>query len=378
MKEGEGDGQGCMPGCEYFIGNHDKIDSPALVVYEDRVRDNIRLAVSMAGDVSRLRPHVKTHKMAAVCSMMMEEGISRFKCATIAEAEMLAMVGAPDVLLAYQPVGPKVGRLRRLVETYPGTLFSCLTDNGESASFINSMFEGAGARLNIFIDVNVGMGRTGVSAEDAPGLSEVISRLPNLRLTGIHGYDGHIHHADLKARKEEADKSFGIFKRVYEAIRPSFPYPLIRVMGGTPTFPVHIRREGVECSPGTFVFWDMGYGRAYPDMPFKHAALVMGRVVSRPDMRRICIDTGYKSVASENPLPRIYFLNAPGIVPVSHSEEHLVAEGDGNPYPPGSVLYGVPEHICPTVALYEKAFVIKDGVFSSIWPVTARNRFITI
>ena len=84
----------------YTIQNVDQLDTPALVVYPDRVKENIRKAIGMVGEAIRLRPHVKTHKSPEVTRLMMDAGISRFKCATIAEAEMLAMQAAPDVLLA--------------------------------------------------------------------------------------------------------------------------------------------------------------------------------------------------------------------------------------------------------------------------------------
>ncbi len=92
---------------EWFeVKNVDSIDTPSLLVYKERVRKNIRRAVAAIGNVGLLRPHIKTNKMAEVCRMMMDEGIHKFKCATIAEAEMLAMIDAKDVLLAYQPCGP--------------------------------------------------------------------------------------------------------------------------------------------------------------------------------------------------------------------------------------------------------------------------------
>jgi len=116
----------------YEIENIDAIDSPALLIYKERVYENIRLLKSMK-DVAHLRPHVKTNKIAEVCRMMLNEGITKFKCATIAEAEMLAMINAADVLLAYQPVGPKVNRLAQLVKTYPSTRFSCLIDDFSAA-----------------------------------------------------------------------------------------------------------------------------------------------------------------------------------------------------------------------------------------------------
>src|ERR1700722_7771704 len=95
----------------YQIINMDELDTPALVVYPERVRQNIARAIAMVGDAARLRPHVKTHTSPAETRLMLDAGIRRVKCATIAGAEMLAVEGAPDVLLAYQPIGPKIGRL---------------------------------------------------------------------------------------------------------------------------------------------------------------------------------------------------------------------------------------------------------------------------
>ena len=74
----------------------------------------------MAGGVERLRPHMKTNKLPEVIRMQMDQGITKFKCATIAEAEMVAACLAPDVLLAYQPVGPNVERFIQLVQTVSG------------------------------------------------------------------------------------------------------------------------------------------------------------------------------------------------------------------------------------------------------------------
>ena len=84
----------------FEIKNIDELDSPALVVFPDRVKHNIQLAIDMVGDVSRLRPHIKTNKSPDVAKLMLKAGITKYKCATIAEAEMLAQCNGPDVLLA--------------------------------------------------------------------------------------------------------------------------------------------------------------------------------------------------------------------------------------------------------------------------------------
>ncbi len=117
----------------FQIANVDEVDTPFLAIFPERVRENIRALKQIIPDIRRIRPHVKTNKCKQVIALMLEEGVMKFKCATIAEAEMLALASAPDVLLAYQPVGPKIKRLANLVAGYPATIFSCLVDNVEIA-----------------------------------------------------------------------------------------------------------------------------------------------------------------------------------------------------------------------------------------------------
>ncbi len=364
----------------YNIQNIESIDSPALVVYKERVTENIRLLKSMVNDdTTHLRPHVKTNKITEVCQMMLDAGITKFKCATIAEAEMLALIKAPDVLLSYQPVGPKASRLARLVERYPSTSFSCVVDNIHAAEHLSNVFTEKNLLLDLYIDLNTGMNRTGILPSHATQLFEAVELLPSIKVVGFHAYDGHIRNTDVDQRKHSVDMAFSKVIVLAETIEAITNQPLKIVAGGSPTFPMHAARKDVECSPGTFVFWDWGYKHGMPDEPFDYAALVITRVISIVDEHTITTDLGHKSVAAENPFPRVHFLNAPDAIPVSQSEEHLVAKvPDASLFKIGDVLYGVPVHICPTVALYERAIVIEDGNAVDEWKVIARDRKINI
>lgn len=362
----------------YIVDNADEVDSPALLVYPDRVKNNIRLLQNMMPDNNMLRPHVKTNKMAEVCRMMMDAGITKFKCATIAEAEMLGIIGAPDVLLAYQPVGPKVLRLINLIKAYPSTQFSCLADNANNLEYISSLAGVHRVTIPVLIDLNVGMNRTGIKPGDALELAKLFKNLTNLKLVGLHAYDGHIRDTDLAARKLNCDEAFNSIRSLQQHLEAQ-GQRLIIVAGGTPTFPIHAQRGGVECSPGTFVFTDWGYKHLLPDEAFDFAALVLSRVISIVDYTTICTDLGHKSVAAENPLPRVHFLNAPGAQPVGQSEEHLVLRvEDATQYKVGDILYGVPVHICPTVALYGRANIIRNNMAVDTWKVIARERAVSI
>src|SRR5215510_13244663 len=175
----------------YEIKNINELDSPVLVVFPDRVKHNIQLAIDMIGDVDRLRPHIKTNKSPDVAKLMLRAGITKFKCATIAEAEMLAQCNAPDVLLAYQPLGPKLQRFVSLIKKYPSTKFSCLTDNIDAANQQSSVFFSNTLTVPLFIDLNVGMNRTGISPDEkTTALAVHINTLKGVKLVGLHAYDG--------------------------------------------------------------------------------------------------------------------------------------------------------------------------------------------
>jgi len=363
----------------YTIENIDQLDTPALIVYPDRVKENIRILISFVPDVNRLRPHVKTNKCAEVCKLMMDAGIYKFKCATIAEAEMLALIGAPDALLAYQPVGPKVSRLIELIQKFPSTIFSCLIDNLESATLLSEQALKNGLRISVYIDLNVGMNRTGILPEHALELFTKCNQLKGIAIRGLHAYDGQLRDSDLEIRRAKCDEGFNKANALKQEIEKQFGISLIMIAGGTPSFPIHAQRQEVECSPGTFIFWDKGYQQMLPEQPFLLAALVATRIISKPGEDIITVDLGHKAIASENPITnRVYFLNAPDLQPVGQSEEHLVLKTTVTTFNVGDVLYGAPHHICPTVALHETMAVVENHQVTDSWQVVSRKRKISI
>ena len=364
----------------YELQNADTLDTPAVVVYLDRVKQNIRTLIESIDDISRLRPHIKTHKSPEVTQLMLAAGIKKFKCATIAEGEMLALAEAPDVLLAYQPVGPKGKRLIELIGKYPATKFSCLFDNVDTAHQLSSQFAAANLSVEVYIDLNVGMNRTGIEPENAFALFEDCKNFPSIQIVGLHAYDGHIRDVDFSVRKERCDAAFARVTALQEKVFLKENRMLKIVVGGSPTYSVHSKRPDVECSPGTFAYWDLGYEQILQEQHFIPAALVVARIISKPTADTICIDLGHKAVASENVLPdRVSFLNANQLKPIGHSEEHMVLRIEDNTmFNVGDLLYGVPYHVCPTIALHDRSAVAENNMVVKYWETLSRNRRITI
>lgn len=368
----------------YRVSNEEELDSPSLLVFPERIHTNISRMVEMAGSADRLRPHVKTYKMPEVVRAQMARGIDRFKCATIAEAEMVAGCDVSDLLLAYQPLGPKIRRLLTLVERFPGTRFSAIVDNPGVMKEIAQVFHGAGRSLPLFIDIDVGMNRTGiVPGPGALDLYRALAETDGVEAAGLHVYDGHIRDRDIEERRAHVEKDWAEARTLIRDIRAAgLPDPVV-IAGGTPTFPVHAARDtgGVktELSPGTLLFWDRGYDEGLPEQPFESAAILMTRVVSKPAEGRITVDLGTKAVASEMVPPRAWFPELPGAKAVGHNEEHLVLEVDGaEGYAVGDCLYAIPWHICPTVALQGEVTVVEAGRATGTWTVAARNRRISV
>ncbi|TLP82682.1 D-TA family PLP-dependent enzyme [Maribacter sp. ACAM166] len=364
----------------YSLNHPEEVISPSLLVYPDRIQHNIDLMISMIGDVNRLRPHVKTYKNANIINMQMERGIKKFKCATIAEAELLGDCNAPDILLAMQPIGPNIHRFLELVKKYPNSKFSTVVDNEKILSILGAIAKASTTKIHLWVDINNGMNRTGISPDrKALELYIQIHKHPYLIAQGLHVYDGHLRNSNPVVREEDCNAAFKTVELLKKNIEDQgIPSPKI-IAGGSPTFPFHCKRKDVDASPGTTLLWDIGYGAQFPEMGFLPAAVLLTRIVSKPATGILCFDLGHKSIAPEMPFPRIEFLDLNHSRQISQSEEHLVVEYDDINIPEvGDVHYAIPKHICPTVAKYDTLTVIKDGNVTDHWKVTARNQKLTV
>ncbi|MFO0807769.1 MAG: D-TA family PLP-dependent enzyme [Gemmataceae bacterium] len=365
---------------DYRLIDTSDVPSPTLLVYPEVIRANLQRAVKAAGGPERLRPHAKTHKTREIARLGLDLGITKHKCATLAEAEMLAQAGAADVLIAYPLVGPNLRRLADLVEAHPKSRFAVTADDANVVRELANAVVAKRQSVDVLLDLDVGQHRTGMPICDAAlDLYGSFANLPGLRPGGLHVYDGHNRQPNRSERAAAVEEMLGPVRGFRaELERRRLPVPRL-VLGGTPTFPVHaaLPDVGVECSPGTFVLHDHGYSARYPDLPgFEPAAVLLTRVISRPTPTRVTLDLGTKAVASDPPAgQRVHLLDFPPFEAVAHNEEHFVVETVGAAsYKPGDVVYALPAHICPTVALYPRLQTVEGGRITGAWAVASRDR----
>lgn len=361
----------------------EKLLSPALMFFREKIEANLARMLEIAGSPDRLCPHVKTHKCPEIVKLTLARGIRQHKCATLMEAVMLAESGAASVLIAYPMVGPNCGRLAEIVLRFPNTRFSVIADHPTALESLSAAATAAGVQVEVLLDLDVGQHRTGVPCgETAVALYEKLERLPGIRPGGLHAYDGHNQQPDVEERRRAVESIVRELTALLEQLQKRrLPVPRI-VVGGTPTFACWAAQHlpNLQCSPGTCVLHDANYARKFPELGFTPAAFVLTRVVSRPSPERITLDLGYKAICADPPAgQRCVFPDLPDARQVLHNEEHLVLETPlASRYQPGDMLLAIPAHVCPTCALHDFAYVVEGGRIVGRWEIPGRRRLATV
>ena len=360
----------------YKIADADAIMTPALVIYPQLVDANIEATLKMlGGEPNRWRPHIKTAKLAAILRRFLDYGVVNFKCSTTLELLTACEIGAADVLLAYPVVGANARRTREIANRFPGTRISVLIETHEQSLLWRS------SSIGIFVDVNPGMDRTGISEERLADIVE-LARSSGEQFRGLHYYDGHISAFDGADGERNAHKGYDHLMQIHQALTAAGINVGELITSGTPASPFALTYSRFEekailhrVSPGTVVYNDTtSLQQLPPEYGYQPAAIVLSTVVSHPKPRVITCDAGHKSVSADAGVPTCSVIGQPRLTPLRPSEEHLPIESASDDTPEiGDRLYLLPRHICPTVNNFDEALFVVDGRVQSIERVTARG-----
>jgi len=361
---------------DYALEDTSGIVSPALLIYPDIVDDNIRTTLAIVEkDPERWRPHIKTAKLGAVVAQMIGQGIHNFKCATTLELLTACRAGAEDVLLALAVSGGNAQRVAELASQFPKTKVSVLVESREQITAWRD------TPVGVFIDINSGMNRTGISDERTADVIQLARDLGRA-FRGLHWYDGQISNPSAAEREKQAHAGYGRLLAVVHAVEAA-GIPVGEVItSGTPAAASGISYPGFagarfrhRVSPGTVVYNDISSLRQLEAFDYRPAALVLASVISHPLERQITCDAGHKSVSADAGVPTCAVIGHPEYQPLKPSEEHLPIEIAAGVNVPaiGSKLYLIPRHVCPTVNNFDQALMVRGGRVVGVEPVTARG-----
>jgi D-threonine aldolase len=367
---------------DYRVQDLNRIPSPAVLIFRELLERNLDQLVAMSGSPDRLRPHCKTHKTREIIKMLLDRGVERHKASTLREVAMCLEAGARDVVLAYSLVGPAVGQFVDLAVQWPDARLAALVDCDDHVDWLARAARDRGVTVGAMIDLDTGFHRTGISVgEEAAKLYARVARTEGLRLAGLHVYDAqNATFADPATRRSAVERTLASALTLAETLGKSgLAVPEI-LCGGSPTF-AYFAPHGppVVVSPGTAVFSDHGYSSTFADLDeaFTPAAVVLGRVISRPGPGRLTLDIGTKAIAPDPPLgQRGRVIGLEDVRTTIHNEEHWTLEStDSNLPAVGSPVFVVPTHVCPCINLHPVLYVIgPDGHLEDRWEVVARHR----
>jgi|APFre7841882724_1041349.scaffolds.fasta_scaffold42710_2 D-serine deaminase-like pyridoxal phosphate-dependent protein len=363
----------------YRVAKPEELPTPAMIVFRDLVGHNIRSVCEVANGGQNLFTHVKTHKSFAVTRMQIAMGIDQFKCATLAELEMVLQAGARKALLAYPLTQEfKIERLLALAASHPDQWVATIASSPVHLEMLGGVASRRKQRQPVMLDLDDGMHRTGIRMDsDALQMYREIGRYPFLEAAGLHLYDGHDSFRELNLRAEAALHHIGALQDFRRQIESSgMPVPFI-VAGGAYSFAYYARTEGMHGSPGSFIYWDHRCRSDMPDMPFRNAALILTQVVDRhPEQGTFTTDLGYKNICSDQPIDaRARLLGHETATLVMHSEEYGVFRVAGDVPAIGTYLLAEPGHIGPTTVRYPGSYVVdSEGSVVDFLEHTARDR----
>jgi D-serine deaminase-like pyridoxal phosphate-dependent protein len=367
----------------YRINEVSNIHSPGLLIFHELLTANIERMIEIAKGPQRLCPHCKTHKTSQIVTAMLAAGIASHKCATIAEAEMVAQTGVRDIVIAYQLVGPNISRSFTLMNRFPHARFTLIFDSPSTVTQIGEAAASCGLTVPMLLDLDPGMNRTGVEpGPNALELVEMALTTPGVEFAGLHWYDGHHRQADRWERECAVLAGWQHLEQFRDRLLLN-GIPTNRIVaGGTGSFPIlaDLEEPATLLSPGTTTLFDAQMAELFPEMGLVPALAVLTRVVSNNRSGFVTLDVGHKSCAADPPAgKRLFFPAIPDAVEVAHTEEHCVVKtARASELRLGDPVIAIPRHVCPTSALHRFANVISRGQLVDRWEILARDRYLNV
>jgi D-serine deaminase-like pyridoxal phosphate-dependent protein len=362
------------------------IATPALVCELAALEANIEHMAHHARTAGvNLRPHVKSHKSAAIAKRQLDAGAVGLSFAKMGEAEVIVQRlnadsdGAPLSVLLTSPL---VGRhaAERAAQLAQHCDLIVATDHRDGVDELEAAALAYDTTISVLCDVDVGLGRTGVlGPAEALALAERVNVATRLNFRGVQGYGGHLQHiVGREHRREATHVSTERLRLVIEALEAAGFNVAIRSGGGTGTFGLDIE-IGVlnELQPGSYVFMDREYRDALGDDPegrFGQSLTLVTTVISANHDGYVTVDAGLKSMATDAGVPLVVGHETTSTYQFFGDEQGMVTYPPGHEFRRGERLELVPPHCDPTVDRYDVIWLVHDDVVLDVLDVTARGR----
>lgn len=360
-----------------------ELTTPALVLDLKAFEQNIKTyqhQINLHG--LRARPHAKSHKCAEIARRQIAAGAVGVCTASLHEAEAMVAHGIDNILITSPVVGAgKLNRLMQLLER--SAEIAVVVDDQEHALAMAAAAHRSGNVLDVLIDVDLGMGRTGVSNIDsALQLADMVCATEGVSYCGLQAYSGRVQHITEFAERDHVyTGQLRFLSALIAAMDKRGLKPATVSGGGTGTLALDCR-EGIltEHQAGSYIFMDVEYSAvtlrpSEADPVFTTSLFLHSTVISRNVSGQVTTDAGLKSFATDGPLPRVS-AGAPEATLYSFfGDEHgcLTFPAATDSLPLGSIVAFVTPHCDPTINLHDHLHVVRDDTLVDIWNIVGRG-----
>lgn len=362
-----------------------KLDTPCLVIDRKNLIDNLsKMQTHCNNSGVNLRPHAKTHKCSKIAKMQIDRGAIGISVAKVSEAEILAENDIPGILITSPVVtAHKINKLIKCIKLRPD--LAVVIDNLNNALELNKAADSNSVNISVLIDIDSGIGRTGIQFEDVLNFAEKIKNYARLNLIGIQCYAGNLQH--ITSYSERLAASLNIMHKagiVAKELRANNFCCEIVTGTGTGTYDIDIQEKAVtEIQPGSYTVMDVEYNsigsKETPEQfdTFSNAMTLLTSVISSNNNNHVTVDAGWKSLYVNDLKPKIInpsgllydwggFGDEHGKVTVAHKSSMLPQLGD--------VLEMIVPHCDPTINLFDKFYIIEQGIIIDEWHIDLRGK----
>jgi D-serine deaminase-like pyridoxal phosphate-dependent protein len=357
----------------------EELDTPRLLIDEARLERNIaHFHEAVAQHGVALRSHVKTHKILEIARRQVSAGAIGIAAAKVSEAEVFVEAGLRDVVIAYPVFGEE--KWRRMARLGRRARVTAHVENAAAVAGLAAAAEYEDVTLDVRIEIDLGMHRSGVDAERAVELARVILRHGRLRFDGVTAHRSMFFEGAAGRDRHDLGIEEGeLILAAAEVLRGSGVEVRSVVAGSTPTGVGVASVPGItEVVAGTYVFYDLGMAERAVCSADDLALSIAATVVSASSDGRYTVDAGAKTFSKDTypggSTTRFGVEEDGRDVVVALTDEHGIVSTEEDPPPPGAVRRFHPMHVCPVVNLADEAAVLRDGVVVDVWPVAARGK----
>lgn len=355
-----------------------ELPTPTVLIDLPTMQHNIEVMAEHARTLGvALRPHWKTSKVAEVGEKQIAAGAIGLSAATAGEVAALVAAGVGDVFWAYPPVG--TARVRAALDAHAATRLIVGVDSPESVAELAAAATASTTTIDVRLEVDTGLGRTGVKPEDAVTAARALAVLTGIRIEGVFTHEGHVQGVGTDPEKRAATGVAAGRQLVQaaEAIRAD-GIPLTSVsVGSTAGAKSAPTVSGVtEVRPGTYVYGDENQVAIGTVRPHDTAMTLLSRVISVQRGEPVLVDAGIKAMSSDGSTHgdgRIgTIVSAGGGILASGNEEHGYLRGSAA-LEVGDLIRVRPNHACGLSNMHSHVVVIDNDVVVDVWPVLGRH-----